>query len=75
MSDSLGLIYSINTGNDVPWEIVNLLSSIRQLLSCFDVIKFHWISRDRNQDAHDLGQMGMSLPDQDLCIFEKRPLD
>lgn len=55
MSDSLGLIYSINTGNDVPWEIVKLLCNIRQLLSCFDEVKFHWICSDRNEDAHDLG--------------------
>lgn len=57
-SDSAQLIKAITSEEPKP-EIYGIVSDILELSCSFDVIKFSWISREKNCNADELARLGL----------------
>lgn len=59
-SDSSQLIKALK-GGDVPLELYGITGDIFDLSFKFEVVHFHWISRDENSYADSLAKQGLVM--------------
>lgn len=58
----------LQTNLQTPWKIDRLISNIMSTLNLFGEVRFAWIDRAQNAQAHSLEQMGIRSHEQDLYI-------
>lgn len=59
---------------EIPWGIDSVVHNVDRMSSLFDAVKFGCMKRDRNRDAHFVGQVIIDVLEPELYILDSSSL-